>query len=323
MNLADANTYLCQLLGALVPNPMRNPKHSDQCRLLRSALRAKLRLLVRDPNGFFFYLLFAWWTLSTQNADATIVSYGKSGRTWLERMLLECILEELGIDSLKYRSLAELCHKHADWPKIVMTHAGSNWEGVIYDENTIASIPTDRYARGKVLFLYRDPRDVLVSAFHHVKFRTGLSDLTPDGLIESPAIGLRKTINFMNHWMQFYKEHTDSCIGVSYEQLRGDTRTNLQQIISFLNLDVSSESIDNAIESCSFRAMKSKEREGAFENPRLAPTRKEEECSFKIRSGKTGEYRDFFTEQQIEHMNAIIDSELEVDFHYQTNAPSE
>ena len=98
-------------------------------------------------------------------ADRLLVSFGKSGRTWLRVMLSRFYQQTYGVperEMLEYDNLKRL---NPAIPSVFFTHGNylrdytGNWD--------------DRsdYYRAKVLFLARDPRDVAVSQYFHWKFR--------------------------------------------------------------------------------------------------------------------------------------------------------
>ena len=134
-------------------------------------IRQKLGLFIKKPSFIGFYIGRARKYASLDQFGYIIVSYPKSGRTWLQKMIIEAICLERGIKE-KINDITELSEM-ADLPLILSTHAGSSWEEHIQDENTVSVDDWSKYSHAKVVFLYRDPRDILVSQYHHIVNRTG------------------------------------------------------------------------------------------------------------------------------------------------------
>ena len=87
-----------------------------------------------------------------------VISFPNSGRTWLKHMLFE-IIKELHINELNI----EFSHDNSE---IIIE------DGTRIDPNIIFQY-TDRYKyrRAKVIFLCRDPRDIIASNYHQVTKR--------------------------------------------------------------------------------------------------------------------------------------------------------
>ena len=156
-------------------------------------------------------------------ADAVVVSFGKSGRTWL-RVLLSRVYqlqhglgerEVIGFDNLHYRTGAV--------PKIMFTH-----DNYVKDYTGHRDTKEDFYDK-KVIFLARDPRDVAVSQYFQWKYRMKpnkkdinaypTADLAPFEFVISDA-GLPKVIEFMNLWAKEAPQDQ----GVHDRALRGPAR---------------------------------------------------------------------------------------------------
>jgi len=280
------------------------------------ATTSKLSLFARHPSALYFYVRYYLEDLRRPPVDVSVVSFPKSGRTWLEAMLVEVARLHLG-EPREYKTWREMRHDHPELPVIWFTHAGSSWESWINDENDIRRIPLEPFAKGRVLFVHRDPRDVLVSAYHHMRHRTGVAKALPEDMITNKVVGLRKLLRFMNRWRTYVEAHPEGAARMSYEAMRADPEAALTQVCAFAGLEVPPEVVAQAVERTRFERMQQKERSGGGGNPWMMPRDPKNIGSYKVRSGKVGEYRSLFEPEQIDRIDAILTEELDPAFGYE------
>ena len=276
-------------------------------------IRQKLGLFIKKPSFIGFYIGRARKYASLDQFGYIIVSYPKSGRTWLQKMIIEAICLERGIKE-KINDITELSEM-ADLPLILSTHAGSSWEEHIQDENTVSVDDWSKYSHAKVVFLYRDPRDILVSQYHHIVNRTGYMTFHKDYVIDNKNVGLLKIINFMNKWLKNSDAHSDKIMSLSYETMRQDTETDLARLFEFWDIPVSRENIKQAIENCTLDKMRQKEKENA-DSPWMVTKKGAGSNAFHSRKGMIGEYLEFFSEDQVDQINDKINGKLDARFGY-------
>ncbi|HYX46715.1 MAG TPA: sulfotransferase domain-containing protein, partial [Sphingomicrobium sp.] len=104
-------------------------------------------------------------------ADAVIVSFPKSGRTYLRAMLARLYQRQFGVDERDLLDFDKLRHSPPSVPRLLFTHAGDAMrrpEDVQMDIHMELSAYRDR----KVVMLVRHPGDVVVSRHHHLKHRS-------------------------------------------------------------------------------------------------------------------------------------------------------
>ncbi len=279
------------------------------------AIRTKLSTFLKQPASIPAYLALALNAIHNRHADLTIISYPKSGRTWLERCLIEAIRHEHQV-SQNFATVSDACSVSPEIPTIKFTHAWSSWESLrVLDAAETEKMNLSKYADGKVIFLYRDPRDVLVSSFHHIRGRTGFTQITPDDMVSNKVIGISKVISFMNLWQNFYNEQPKRVLRVSYEELKQDTVRELNRIVKFSDLPLCENSIRAAVEECEFKKMQKADRNGSYASFRLRTSQPGNPDAYKVRNGKTGEYKEFFTDPQKEELEIAL-SDLHPAFHH-------
>lgn len=268
--------------------------------------RSKLSLFSKDPHSLFFYLYHFFHHQLPKTQGVTFVSYPKSGRTWIEQLLAQAVRMKYGITEPALEHYEHLCRVQNDLPSVKFTHAGSSWEAFpIYDQDELRRISPDRFAKGKTFFLYRDPRDVLVSAFYHIKHRNKVEHLTRREMIINRVFGLRKLLRFMNVWHQFCENQRGYLI-IRYEDLQANTLREFRQLCGHIGLAIEDDILARAVEACRFDNMKKKERQGAYRSPRLSATDADNPKTFKVRSGRMLQYLSFFSKEELEEIEKII-----------------
>ncbi|GAB6067265.1 sulfotransferase domain-containing protein [Methylothermus subterraneus] len=246
--------------------------------------------------------------------DAVIVSYGKSGRTWLRVMLSRFYQTKHRLRTQQLLGFDNLHRKHPAIPKLFFTH-----DNYLKDYTGHADSKVDYYGR-KVVLLVRDPRDVAVSQFFQWKFRMrpGKKDLNrypPHGeevslfdFVMNPDCGLPKIIEFLNLWAREIPKFR-SLLLVRYEDLRADTAKELRRITDFLGTPGSAAEIEDAVAYASVENMRKLEQEKKFwlSGSRLIPKDKSNPDSYKVRRAKVGGWRDYFDDAQAAAIDALLE----------------
>jgi hypothetical protein len=251
-----------------------------------------------------------------EKSDILILSVAKSGRTWL-RVLVNKYL------SLAYDipfDLNDLSKSDDRIPSIHFTH--ELWEH--YSKATSLQrllgkyiVPANILRSKKVLVLYRDPRDVLVSLFFQKtkrsKHKTG-KDMA--GFISDKRHGIDLIVRVMNHWRTRLETHPD-VFWISYEALKQDCTKTLMEIVRFMNLSIIREDMtQGAVDFAKFENMKKMEAKGVLDNRIMRPGDPSDPDSFKVRKGKVGDYVNHFSSKDLILLDrAVVD--LDPFFGYQ------
>ncbi len=255
-------------------------------------------------------------------ADCVVVSFGKSGRTWLRVMLsrfyqLRHGLAErhlLGFDNLHLRNRAI--------PRIFFTH-----DNYTKDYTGHADSKADYYDK-KVVLLVRHPADVAVSQYqqwrHRMRPNKKALNAYPghdeavslaEFVIERPA-GLRKVIDFMNGWAR-EMPRLPQLLVVRYEDLRARPEATLGELLAFMGTPGTEDEIRAAVAFASFENMQKMEAGRTFwSSRRMLPRDPNNPQSFKVRRGKVGGYRDDFTAAESRRIDALVQAELDPVFGY-------
>jgi hypothetical protein len=240
-----------------------------------------------------------------------LISYPKSGRTWLRMMLGTAVLHHLRLPVDDPTDLENFARYTPDFPTIRISH-DTEWQNRSCPE---VKFRPRLYCDSKIIFLVRDPRDVLVSFFHHSKnrnvFGAHLPEFsTPEEMIDAESGGLRTILRFYNVWAENLPK-TQGYTVCYYEELKTNPEAELARCLAFLGLaDVPVESLRAAVEEGEFGRMQEAERTGKFAHHRLRAPDPSNVSSFKVRKGIVGGYTAELSPTAIRKMDDIITAEL-------------
>lgn len=295
-------------------------------KFLRDAILQAARFL---PNGLqraLYSRLRAYGEMRKMQASpVVVVSFSKSGRTWVRALLSHAFR---GAFSLKIdRLLGNRNYHKLDRrvPAVLFTH--DNFPRRVYGDARMEEL----YNARKVVLLVRDPRDVEVSAFFHASYRMDpvkkriyqveLSGKEEDvyGHLKQKLGRGSDALSFLNRWASMMGQ--DNVLLVRYEDLKADAGRELRRICDFIGVPASDRCLRAAVEQASFDSMKKKEREGAYGDgkSRFGSRGWQIDNAYKVRRGKVGGYGDYMIPAQAQEIDAIVDRELVRGFGYRSD----
>ena len=216
-----------------------------------------------------------------------LVSFPNSGRTWLMYML-RSILKEARKENL----YIEDTH---DTSEIIIENGTRQNPYLIFNFTS-----RFRYRRAKVIFLARDPRDVIASNFHQVTNRSKnpFKFNSKSEFVRHNTYGFKRVIHFFNIWYNNKSKPQDFLL-IKYENLLEST-LDLKKIITFLNVDISDESIERIYQESTAFKMREKERKNQLEG--FSDFGKEAN-NLKVRKAIKGSYTSELTFEDIAFCN--------------------
>jgi Sulfotransferase domain len=224
--------------------------------------------------------------------DTFLVSYPKSGNTWVRFLLANLIHpnETVGFANINRLLpapgvLSKRFLKSLPRPRILKSHE-----------------PFDARFR-KVIYLVRDPRDVAVSEYHFdLKKRYIAADMTLEQFIKPFLAG--ETSSYGSWW-----EHVVSWVGTRrgnpkfllarYEDLLADPVAETGKIAEFLGIAADAERIKSAVERSSADRMRKIEKEDADKWTGTKNTR--QEIPF-VRAAKSGGWKESLPGHSVEEI---------------------
>lgn len=212
------------------------------------------------------------------------VSYPKSGRTWIRYILVQLGFEHHIIfhhDTFEFNDGNCPPHNFDINQRLLQT-----------------SITID-----KLVYLERDPRDVIVSLYFQVtgrfkdfyNYQGNISQFIRDDYFG--AYNLHK---FREMWTCIAKKN--NYLVVSYEECHQNMFEVLSKILDYYVLSFNPQNLVQAIENAEFSRMKQLEKSEQFPHPWLRPR----QGSPKVRLGKVGGFRLTLDEDDICYLNNIF-----------------
>lgn len=230
---------------------------------------------------------YASGLLALRHNDVFLASFPRSGSTWIRFLLCNLIslreLEGKSVDfDLLNGTMLELGVSdlsapwpHTTMPRVIKTHK--------------RYCLTFRRA-GATIGLVRDPRDVMVSFYHFKKDLKGSYKGSFSEFIRNRGYGLEAWIRHYNSW----KPHWS--LIVRYRDLKQDTYTQLERILSTLGVTYPGKILREAIDRSSFSNVGSVDE--TSENPPNARF---------ARNGSTRQWPRYFSTEDLEYYRALAE----------------
>lgn len=239
--------------------------------------------------------------------DVVTVAYPKSGTHWM--------LEILG-----------LIRHNGDpaWVRSLSVWQRSPWiETSIGIENSL-SYPPPRmltthvpfqffpksflHSNAKVIYVLRNPKDVLVSFYHFCKiFKLWENSETFEEFLEGFLEGKVLYGSWFNHvkdWMQL--KDKPNFFSIAYEELQQDLRDGVERICHFLGKELSRQQIDSVVENASFQKMK----DNTMTNFTDLPLIDHEKGKF-MRKGIVGDWKNHLTVEQSHYFDRVYQETMQ------------
>ena len=252
-------------------------------------------------------------------ADYAVVSFGKSGRTWLRVMISRIYQRRHGLSE----ELIEYSNYHRanpTLPRVLFTHDNylRDYTGHGGDKAAFAGKP--------VLLLVRHPADITMSQYFQWKHRMRphkvlLNQYPPvDDSVTSfdfmmGSSGLPKVNAWLNEWAGAVAS-LPSTLMVRYEDMRTNTLGELRRIADFMGMKATDAEISDAVEWAKFENMKQRETDAESSSDRLRAGDVSNPDSFKTRRAKVGGWQDYFDDVEVEAIADVIDRTLDPSFGY-------
>ncbi|XP_056292213.1 amine sulfotransferase [Pseudoliparis swirei] len=238
--------------------------------------------------------------------DIFLITYPKSGTVWMQQILAQIM------DAA-----------HPDWAEDATNRSIVPWlEGRTID-NPFKERPDPRIFRShlppnmlplgvkdkqiKVVYVWRNPKDVLVS-FYHFAHSWVLLD-APQSFEDFFQQFLDGDV-YMGSWFDHVKDYQKArdqlnIHFVQYENMLKDFRGEVVKLCAFLGKDLTDEVIDHVVETSTFKSMKTNPKANYKDLVETDHYKKET-----MRKGKAGDWRNFFTVAQNEHFDNVFKEKM-------------
>jgi hypothetical protein len=271
-----------------------------------------------------------------ERARLLIIGHPKSGNTWLKVMISRLYQIRHGLPANRLINTDELARKHPEIPRLAASNGYYSYEGVI--GQALAPDAPDGPLRHKpVLLIARNPLDIAVSwYFQFTKRQSAHKQELINHFIAHPVdrrtvqmwdfvrhsdIGLPFLVDYLNTWARNLAALERSAM-IRYEDLRAEPAATLKRVVELMGDAFSDAEIAEAVEFGSFDNLRELESRGFFRQGGMKLRDRDDPNTFKVRRGKVGGYRDYFTPEQQAELEAIVAERLAPEFGYRPdNAP--
>ena len=257
-------------------------------------------------------------------ADIVVVSFGKSGRTWLRVMLSHLFRVMYKLPENTVMGFDNFHNFNRAVPKVFFTHDN-------YIKDFTGDFDTKQpFYHKPVVLLARDPRDVAVSQFFQWKFRTKSTKITInnypprdreislyDFVMADTGGSMQVIADYLNLWAKEAPKVENFHL-LRYEDLRSKPHQELRRMLDFMRVDATDAHVDAAVDYSSYENMKKMESKQQFRlaGGRMTPGDKDNPDSFKVRRAKVGGYRDYFSDEEVAAIDAKLAAILDPMFNY-------
>uniref|UniRef100_A0A0E0KPE2 Sulfotransferase n=1 Tax=Oryza punctata TaxID=4537 RepID=A0A0E0KPE2_ORYPU len=305
----------------------------DRDRRLMSSLPAK----VYGKRRYLEYQA-TWWpeaalqgVLAIQRrfrprpSDVLLASYPKSGTTWMKALVFaimsrkvyplrdhpllrlnphDCVVQLLGAYATGKEAVVEALPS----PRIMASHMPFS---------TLPASVVDANSGCKIVYVWRDPKDVLVSLWHYYsKLRPEEAHLSEfHDLYESFCRGDTVFGPWWDNVLGYFRasvEMPTRVLFLRYEDMLEDTASNVVAIADFLGCPFSAEEeragvVDAIVKLCSFEELKNLDTNMSGSNGLLLKL----PSSSYFRKGVAGDWMDHMTREMADRIDTIVQAKLQ------------
>jgi Sulfotransferase domain len=233
--------------------------------------------------------------------DAVLASYPKSGRTWFRFILSSYLAKAFALNTVP-----DLHSMFTIIPNFDMD-AERGFTVFAFKKHqpklpliTVSHLPYSkaRFRSHPVIFMVRDPRDVMVSAYFHATRQKHRFSGDIDGFLKDPDQGIVGLTHYLNSWSHGLQANKH--IVISYEALSHDPQGQTNRALSLLGIRSDPQALDDAVDAARFQNMQKLELQTGL--PGHDYNRGDTE-SRRMRRGMVGGFRDYLSLQQIDFID--------------------
>nr|XP_028579066.1 amine sulfotransferase-like isoform X2 [Podarcis muralis] len=244
-----------------------------------------------------------------RDSDVFLATYPKSGTVWTQN-ILSLILHKGHRDGTEHIDLLDRAPwleanvRNMDYvnrpsPRLFTTHL------------PYYLVPKGlRNGRGKVVYVARNPKDVLVSYYHFTKAARTLEKVDDFGIFMERFLSGKVIASlWLDHVEGWYTHKDDfNILFLTYEEMKKDLRSCVLKLCNFLGKRLTEKEVDAVVDQATFNKMKA--------DPRanydfLPPEFMDYSKGHYLRKGTVGDWKNTMTVAQNERFDSVFKERME------------
>ncbi|XP_060094431.1 amine sulfotransferase-like [Heteronotia binoei] len=244
-----------------------------------------------------------------RDSDVFLVTYPKSGTAWTQN-ILSLIYHEGHRNGTEDTDLMDrvpwveynirsMDYIHRPSPRLFASHL------------PYYLVPKGlRNKRAKVIYVSRNPKDVLVSYYHFSRVAAKFETAGDFGsFMEKFLAGEVLASSWLDHVEGWYAHKDDfNILFLTYEEMKKDLRRSVLKVCSFLGKNVSEEELQDVVDKATFDKMRMDPRTN-YEN--MPPEILEKGKGHYLRKGTVGDWKNIMTVAQNERFDNVLKKRMQ------------
>ncbi|XP_033126751.1 sulfotransferase 1C2-like [Anneissia japonica] len=257
-------------------------------------------------------------TFKVRDDDVWVVTYPKSGTTWMQE-IVSAVCADGDLESIKQTSLDDRvpfidCVFSFDKRPRYMDLDEKTSRRLIKTHFPHQLIPPGVLKQTpKVIYVSRNPKDVIVSCFHFYNaFVLTAPKIKWDDFFQYFIKNEVPWGSWFDHNLYWWnRRHESHVMFVKFEEMKQDLTKIVRNVCEFLGRDLNEETISRITDHCSFSSMKTNPQTNKSDlMAKTADSSTGNKFAF-MRKGNVGDWKNHFTVTQNEQFNKLYKEKLD------------
>ncbi|XP_010545823.1 PREDICTED: cytosolic sulfotransferase 5-like [Tarenaya hassleriana] len=311
-----------------VPEFLRDDKLSEESKNLISRLAKDKNFQGTDICNYkgcwYFFnalqgILHAQTHFHPQDSDVFLSSFPKSGTTWLKALVFALIHRHNHHHHHHHPLLARNPHDLVPFLELRLYFKNQipDLSGFPSPRLFATHMPfpmlreTIKGSPSKIVYICRDPKDTLVSAWHFYG-KLQRQEIRLETVFDSYCRGVHAWGPFWDHVLSYWKESVKNpkhVFFMRYEELQADPTVQLKRLAGFLECPFTEEeeksgAVDQILKLCSFSSL------SGLEVNKTGKTPSDIDFKTLFRKGEVGDWANYLTPEMGKRIDDIVEDKL-------------